>query len=1252
MKKEKKEKKEKKNDNDDNHKILQKKYINTMKEENNDIIPSPFYKRYEEKEEYKKVLQEYYNKYFQHGYICFSVNVEMELNSKGMWKKDIKYPNGWINLTKDNTFFSNKLNGLSILTGEKSNIIVLDIDNIESWNKFLKDNNKEEPKTIKIKSGNGGYHLYFQYNELLKNVPNIKNIFGDEYRGIDIRTNGGNIIAPPTTYFNKKINNFSSYKYEGKNLFEENPSEMEEWIKIKLLDLYKPKKEKIKYIVNDKDQKNIFKVKQIDITENQKKILEKGIEMLGIKTRSNMNSWLFVGSILYIYKFGVEHWDEWSKKGENYYGKNDPRGCYARWDKLPNRIDRQLDYIFLYRNLIGYEGEEKQEQFRNLICSDEEWKKGLEEYEKKNITYNDLFVDKKHEFSFKKHTINSKYLLDKDAKIQETEINDDDVDRLINLICDHLVNNNKLLLLGSSMGTGKTELLKRIFEKLFEIYGIKIRILFLTYRQSLAMDINSNFESYEFTNYLDIKDKKKIGKSRNLSYLDDKIICSIESLTNIRQEGTIFDFNTTFDIVILDEINSTTRHFKSDTIRGEKQDTFMSVLDYCQKAKKVIALDADTNDRVFNFCEAIDNEFTFIENEFKTPINVHIYYSKEEYEKLFLEKMKDGKIYMCCCNSDSVHLYEKIVKDTYKDKNTKKIFGKMNTEEKKDIQKDFIGNLLKYDFVATTSVNEAGVNFDPKDKDGNSIIHFTDIFGVLGDRVCPNQFIQMLKRVRHHENKDNIYILANGVSKGKNFICFDDLLNDPKYSIYDDFYKNNENYEYYKRNIILNDVEDENRKRNYIGTLCLILKQKGCSVIHHQKEKGDRSKHDKSFYDIEKTLYANYTFDEIDKIINKNNRTENENYMIENYLYKLHFHFNDEENEKLSEELKEHKKKLYVLKEEGENLQKEKNKLLNEMEKTIDEEEKQKLNKQEDEYEEAETETKKKKKEKIKKPKESEAIKNIKEEIKSNEARIKKNKKEIDKLRNMENYPNTKLCKMFFDFIKLNGKSNIKNFWAVFDKNNILLEYDDDNKKWTKNKKKIEIEHMDYHEKILAILEFVDKLNIDKDSLLEDGYSRELNYENLKNMFNNKELSIFTNKKINQIFKTVDDIDGINKNKNNDKKANNKEDEKDSDEENEDEDEDEDGEGYKKNRREINKFLSSLLKNVGLDIIAKREPDGKRLRKYYIIPIYAFKESILRMIKKNAYKKILDEKKYLEKYVEEIKYDVFDVFNIKPKNTI
>lgn len=93
---------------------------------------------------------------------------------------------------------------IGILTGANANNLTVidcdvkdDINGINNFLEFLKNNDIELPKTLVATSGRGGKHYYFRSKS--SNIKSGTNVFD---KGIDIRSNGGFIIAPPSLHAN------------------------------------------------------------------------------------------------------------------------------------------------------------------------------------------------------------------------------------------------------------------------------------------------------------------------------------------------------------------------------------------------------------------------------------------------------------------------------------------------------------------------------------------------------------------------------------------------------------------------------------------------------------------------------------------------------------------------------------------------------------------------------------------------------------------------------------------------------------------------------------------------------------------------------------------------------------------------------------------------------------------------------------------------------------------------------------------
>lgn len=92
---------------------------------------------------------------------------------------------------------------IGIATGKGSGIVVLDVDvtkaNGEDTLSAMLVRNGDLPKTINVKTGTGGRHYYFKYPEI-----EIRNSAGMLGPGLDVRGEGGFVVAPPSIHPNGK----------------------------------------------------------------------------------------------------------------------------------------------------------------------------------------------------------------------------------------------------------------------------------------------------------------------------------------------------------------------------------------------------------------------------------------------------------------------------------------------------------------------------------------------------------------------------------------------------------------------------------------------------------------------------------------------------------------------------------------------------------------------------------------------------------------------------------------------------------------------------------------------------------------------------------------------------------------------------------------------------------------------------------------------------------------------------------------
>jgi hypothetical protein len=87
---------------------------------------------------------------------------------------------------------------IGIVTGSLSRILVVDVDPRHDGDKSLADFEKENgilPPTLTVKTSGGGRHLYYKYPDNIK-LSNRQDVLP----GVDIRGEGGFIVAPPSKH--------------------------------------------------------------------------------------------------------------------------------------------------------------------------------------------------------------------------------------------------------------------------------------------------------------------------------------------------------------------------------------------------------------------------------------------------------------------------------------------------------------------------------------------------------------------------------------------------------------------------------------------------------------------------------------------------------------------------------------------------------------------------------------------------------------------------------------------------------------------------------------------------------------------------------------------------------------------------------------------------------------------------------------------------------------------------------------------
>jgi P4 family phage/plasmid primase-like protien len=282
-------------------------------------------------------------KYIKKGMLGFGLEIESKSNGTE-YKKNLIMPNKWNEITEWD--MSKHKNGIALLTGFKSNLFVVDIDNIDDWEYLLKETNNIEPQTVKVKTAKG-FHLYFKYTDIVSDSPKqIK--FNGKTLSIDLKSNGGCIIAPPSKYFNENTKDYTEYTWE-RSLFKNELLDIPGWLINIIQPIKKVQKEEIK-------NPSILDIPRL-------------LSMLNEERCHNYNDWIEIGMCLHnIDKKNFTIWDNWSKSSSNY--KKDL--CVDKWKsfkKEGGNVIKEGTFMRIVKqdNLVEYNKYKREQQEDNVL---------------------------------------------------------------------------------------------------------------------------------------------------------------------------------------------------------------------------------------------------------------------------------------------------------------------------------------------------------------------------------------------------------------------------------------------------------------------------------------------------------------------------------------------------------------------------------------------------------------------------------------------------------------------------------------------------------------------------------------------------------------------------------------------------------------------------------------------------------------------------------------------------------------------
>ncbi len=90
---------------------------------------------------------------------------------------------------------------IGVITGKISGIVVIDLDLDKDDNENGAKIYEQAPTDLIVKTGRGGYHLYYRYPEDVDHIPNRVGLLP----GVDVRADGGYVVVPPSAHSSGRL---------------------------------------------------------------------------------------------------------------------------------------------------------------------------------------------------------------------------------------------------------------------------------------------------------------------------------------------------------------------------------------------------------------------------------------------------------------------------------------------------------------------------------------------------------------------------------------------------------------------------------------------------------------------------------------------------------------------------------------------------------------------------------------------------------------------------------------------------------------------------------------------------------------------------------------------------------------------------------------------------------------------------------------------------------------------------------------
>ena len=752
-------------------------------------------------------------------------------------------------------------------------VVLLDFDNKEDENtksglelaKKLKMDDYEAPKQF---TPSGGLHYLFTANASQKD--NIKSPTGVMFQGekyaMDVKFNNSLCNCQPS-----KIEDYGKYQWEDAyQLLEipELPDELYELIRTKAP----------AYLESPRSLASASTAATLtgsEYSEPATASTEEVADMralcacLSLQQLDDYATWIRVGMVLKKVGAPMALWEEVSRRSRKF--KNGD--CARRWSSLKPRCFtmRSLEALAKAGNMEMYERVKPAMQLRTA----------------------DIFDDS----DYHPVKIDTPFLVSQEEGGEMTG-EQQKFKELTEEVMDGGEGGKKTLVVRSRYGSGKTTFLQRLVKK----YDPK-RVLFVSYRQTLARDLMRNFGKLGFKNYLDSQEDPEVWNS-------PRLIVQMDSLMHVLYKNDKFisedAFDLRYDMIILDESESLLAHMDEKTMEKKEIEIFSFFNQLLEHSGKLLFMDGDISGRTLSFAKSY-GDMTYINNintGAKKVFNLILDEARwerglhEDLQKFYAED-PNFKVVVVCQGSNNAMCLMSDLREKFPHLVVESLVGTDSGETKKRYMEHINETLSKVNVFLYSPVIESGVDITIKVK---------KVYGTLcGRSNCQRAFLQMLARCRNVE--DHRMDIQNDIclklNQNYNFWQFHEVLELNKHTVQTDFVvhghdltvSESEQNRRRKTISVWNTAETLNKHSSvFINYLKMLLAAKGITfqIDANDEEDGDeeqpKKKAKKKNYKLSAMLEAkDLTADEYEEIAMRKKQgktTTAENYQAEKYYWK------------------------------------------------------------------------------------------------------------------------------------------------------------------------------------------------------------------------------------------------------------------------------------------------------------------------------------------------------------------------------